>query len=73
MGQRVMSRRRVEHNNDWDDFMSQLPVENRCDQEVSKRTLATPHKVCEEVSNKETRNQLEPCDVQVSLPRRADE
>jgi hypothetical protein len=44
-----------------------------CDQEVSKRTLATSRKVCEEVSKKETRNHSEPCDVQVSLPRRADE
>jgi hypothetical protein len=33
----------------------------------------TPHKICEKVSNKETRNQFEPCNVQVSLPRRADE
>jgi hypothetical protein len=40
---------------------------------VSKRTLATSRKVCEEVSKKETRNHSEPCDVQVSLPRRADE
>ena len=48
-------------------------LEPCCDQEVSKRTLATLHKVCEEVSNKEIRNQFEPCDVQVSLPRRADE
>jgi hypothetical protein len=32
-----------------------------------------PHKVGEEVSNKETRNQFEPRDVRVSLPRRADE
>src|SRR5574341_494497 len=45
----------------------------RCDQEVSKRTLATRHKVCEEVSNKEMRDRFEPCDVQVSLPRRAAE
>jgi hypothetical protein len=45
----------------------------RCDQEVSKRTLATPQKVCEEVSHKETRNQCEPRNVRVSLPRRADE
>ena len=49
------------------------PVEHRCDQEVSKRTLATLHKVCEEVSNKEIRNHFEPRDVRVSLPRRADE
>jgi hypothetical protein len=45
----------------------------RCDQEVSKRTLATPRKVCEEVSQKEMWNHCEPCDVQVSLPGRADE
>jgi len=45
----------------------------RCDQEVRNRTLATPHKVCEEVSNKEMRNHFEPRDVRVSLPRRADE
>ena len=44
-----------------------------CDQEVNKRTFATPHKVCEEVSKKETWNHFEPCDVQVSLPRRAEE
>ncbi len=44
-----------------------------CDQEVRNRTLATPHKVCEEVSNKEIRNRFEPRDVRVSLPRRADE
>ena len=44
-----------------------------CDQEVSKRTLATLRKVCEEVSNKEMRNHCEPRDVRVSLPRRADE
>jgi hypothetical protein len=40
---------------------------------VNKRTKVAPHKVREEVSNKETRNHFEPCDVQVSLPRRADE
>jgi hypothetical protein len=45
----------------------------RCDQEVHKRTLVTPHKVGEKVSNKEIRNQFEPCNVQVSLPRRAAE
>jgi hypothetical protein len=49
------------------------PAAARCDQEVHKRTLVTPHKVCKEVSKKETRNHFEPCDVQVSLPRRADE
>jgi hypothetical protein len=40
---------------------------------VSKRTLATPHKVCEEVSHKGTWNQCEPRNVRVSLPRRAEE
>jgi len=50
--------------------LSGYPV---CDQEVHNRTLVTPHKVCEEVSKKETRNHFEPCDVQVSLPRRAEE
>jgi hypothetical protein len=30
-------------------------------------------KICEEVSNKETRNHFEPRDVRVSLPRRAEE
>jgi hypothetical protein len=48
-------------------------LEPCCDQEVSKRTLATLHKVCEEVSKKERRNHFEPRDVRVSLPRRADE
>jgi hypothetical protein len=48
-------------------------LEPCCDQEVSKRTLATLHKVYEEVSNKEIRNHFEPRDVRVSLPRRADE
>ena len=50
-----------------------LRRECRCDQGVSKRTLATPRKVCEEVSKKEIRNHFEPCDGQVFLPRRADE
>src|SRR6266487_5490618 len=50
-----------------------LPAAPGCDQEVRNRTLATPHKVCEEVSNKERRNHFEPRDVRVSLPRRADE
>ena len=50
-----------------------LPLSGACDQEVSKRTLATLQKVCEEVSKKETRNHFEPRDVRVSLPRRADE
>jgi hypothetical protein len=50
-----------------------LPLSAACDQEVSKRTLATLQKVCEEVSKKETRNHFEPRDVRVSLPRRADE
>jgi hypothetical protein len=49
------------------------PTSVGCDQEVNNRTLVTPHKICEEVSLKETRNHFEPCDVQVSLPRRADE
>jgi hypothetical protein len=44
-----------------------------CDQEVRKRTLVASHKVHEEVSKPEIRNDFEPCDVQVSLPRRADE
>jgi hypothetical protein len=50
-----------------------LPLPGACDQEVSKRTLATLQKVCEEVSKKEIRNHFEPRDVRVSLPRRADE
>jgi len=50
-----------------------LRPSGRCDQEVHNRTLVTPHKVCEEVSNKEIRNHFEPRDVRVSLPRRADE
>jgi hypothetical protein len=37
-----------------------LPLSGACDQEVSKRTLATLQKVCEEVSKKETRNHFEP-------------
>jgi len=44
-----------------------------CDQEVNKRILAVPHKVREEVSDKEMWNHSEPRDVRVSLPRRADE
>ena len=40
---------------------------------MHKRTLVTPRKVYEEVSNKETRNHFEPRDVRVSLPRRAEE
>ena len=50
-----------------------LPLSGACDQEVSKRTLATLQKVCEEVSKKETKHHCEPRDVRVSLPRRADE
>ena len=49
------------------------PAEASCDQEVNERTDVAPRKVREEVSNKETRNQCEPCDAQVSLPGRADE
>ena len=49
------------------------PALERCDQEMSKRTLAASHKVREEASKKEARNHFEPCDVQVSLPRRVDE
>ena len=45
----------------------------RCDQEVNERTHVAPRKVREEVSKKEIRNHFEPCDVQVSLPRRAEE
>jgi hypothetical protein len=41
--------------------------------EVNERTHVAPHNAREEVPNKERRNQFEPCDVQVSLPRRADE
>jgi hypothetical protein len=48
------------------------PLPGACDQEVSKRTLATLQKVCEEVSKKEIRHHFEPRDVRVSLPRRAD-
>src|SRR5438128_2280988 len=44
-----------------------------CDQEVNKRILAVPHKVREEVSDKEMWNHSEPRNVRVSLPRRADE
>ena len=40
---------------------------------MNKRTYVAPHKVHEEVSKKETRHHCEPCEVQVSLPRRADE
>jgi hypothetical protein len=50
-----------------------LPLSAACDQEVNARTDVAPHKVHEEVSKKETRHHFEPCDVQVSLPRRADE
>jgi hypothetical protein len=50
-----------------------IPAPACCDQEVNERTDVAPHKVREEVSNKEIRNQFEPCDVQVSLPRRAAE
>jgi hypothetical protein len=50
-----------------------LPLSGACDQEVSKRTLATLQKVCEKVSKKESRNHFEPRDVRVSLPRRAKE
>src|SRR5216683_2508690 len=44
-----------------------------CDQEVNKRILAVPHKVGEEVSDKEMWNHSEPRNVRVCLPRRADE
>ena len=54
-------------------FAAKPPGGGCCDQEMSKRTLAASQKVHEEVSKKETRNHCEPCDVQVSLPGRADE
>jgi len=57
----------------WQDASDKLRPLGRCDQEVRKRILAIPRKVCEEVSNKEIRNQFEPRDVRVSLPRRAEE
>ena len=52
---------------------SSLPLSGACDQEVNERTYVAPHKVHEEVSKQEIRHHFEPCDVQVSLPRRADE
>ena len=44
----------------------------RCDQEVNDRTHVAPHKIREDVAKKETRHHVEPCDVQVSPPSRAD-
>ena len=49
------------------------PAMASCDQEVNERANVAPRKVREEVSKREIRNHFEPCDVQVSLPRRADE
>lgn len=57
----------------WQHASDKLCPSGRCDQEVSGRIPTVPHKIREEVSNKETRNQFEPDDVSVSLPRRADE